>query len=277
MQDKGIELSGNWNDVVEEGALKGLNYTVGAYFDRSRNKLVNFGVVEKGGKEIREEGLPYNSYYMLDCIGVFATKEDIERAPKQFNDDTQPGDLQYRDANDDGVIDNDDRVVIDGRYPGFEYGFNVSASWKGFDLSLLTQGVANKKFYINGWGAQPFRQGAAPTKEYVKNMWTEENPYNAEHPRLYFEDMGGTKNVRANSYFLQNASYFRLKNLTFGYTLPGDLTRKFAIQRLRFYFSGDNLLTFTKFKGLDPERKDDGIAAEYPQNKICSVGVNINF
>lgn len=277
MQDKGIELSANWNDAIESGALAGLNYTVGAYFDRSRNKLVNFGVVEKDGKEIREEGLPYNSYYMLDCIGVFATKEEIESAPKQFNDNTQPGDLRYRDANNDGVIDNDDRVVIDGRYPGFEYGFNVSASWKGFDLSLLTQGVANKKFYINGWGAQPFRQGSAPTKEYVKNMWTEENPYNAEHPRLYLEDMGGTKNARANSYFLQNASYFRLKNLTFGYTLPSELTRKFAVQRLRFYFSGDNLLTFTKFRGLDPERKEDGIAAEYPQNRICSVGVNINF
>lgn len=277
MQDKGIELSANWNDVIKNGALEGLSYTVGAYFDRSRNELVNFGVVEKDGKEIREEGLPYNSYYMLDCIGVFATKEEIEKAPKQFNDNTQPGDLRYRDANNDGKIDNDDRVVIDGRYPGFEYGFNVSASWKGFDLSLLTQGVANKKFYINGWGAQPFRQGSAPTKEYVKNMWTEENPYNAEHPRLYFEDMGGTKNVRSNSYFLQNASYFRLKNLTFGYTLPSELTRKFAVQRLRFYFSGDNLLTFTKFKGLDPERKEDGIAAEYPQNRICSVGVNINF
>ena len=108
-------------------------------------------------------------------------------------------------------------------------------------------------------------------------MWTEENPYNAEHPRLYLEDMGGTKNLRSNSYFLQNASYFRLKNLTFGYTLPSELTRKFAVQRLRFYFSGDNLLTFTKFRGLDPERKEDGIAAEYPQNRICSVGVNINF
>lgn len=277
MQDTGIELAVNWQDVVKSGIVEGLNYTVGAYFDRSRNKLVNFGTTEKDGYKMREEGLPYNSYYMLDCIGVFATEEDIKNAPKQFNDNTQPGDLQYRDANNDGVIDNDDRVVIDGKYPGFEYGFNASASWKGFDLSLLMQGVGNKKFFINGWGVQPFRQGSAPTKEYVENMWTKENPYNAEHPRLYFEDMGGTKNLRANTYFLQNASYLRLKNLTIGYTLPRELTRKFAIQRLRFYFSGDNLLTFTKFKGLDPERKDDGVASEYPQNRICSVGINIDF
>ena len=277
MQDKGIELAVNWQDVVKSGIVEGLNYTIGAYFDRSRNKLVNFGTTEKDGYKIREEGLPYNSYYMLDCIGVFATEEDIKNAPKQFNDNTQPGDLQYRDANNDGVIDNDDRVVIDGKYPGFEYGFNASASWKGFDLSLLMQGVGNKKFFIDGWGVQPFRQGSAPTKEYVEKMWTKENPYNAEHPRLYFEDMGGTKNMRANTYFLQNASYLRLKNLTLGYTLPRELTGKFAIQRLRFYFSGDNLLTFTKFRGLDPERSDDGIASEYPQNRICSVGINIDF
>lgn len=277
MQDKGIELAVNWQDVVKSGIVEGLNYTIGAYFDRSRNKLVNFGTTEKDGYKIREEGLPYNSYYMLDCIGVFATEEDIKNAPKQFNDNTQPGDLQYRDANNDGVIDNDDRVVIDGKYPGFEYGFNASASWKGFDLSLLMQGVGNKKFFINGWGVQPFCQGSAPTKEYVEKMWTEENPYNAEHPRLYLEDMGGTKNMRANTYFLQNASYLRLKNLTLGYTLPRELTGKFAIQRLRFYFSGDNLLTFTKFRGLDPERSDDGIASEYPQNRICSVGINIDF
>lgn len=277
MQDKGIELAVNWQDIVKSGTFEGLNYTVGVYFDRSRNKLVNFGTTEKDGYKMREEGLPYDSYYMLDCIGVFATEEDIKNAPIQFNDDTQPGDLQYRDVNNDGVIDNDDRVVIDGKYPGFEYGFNASASWKGFDLSLLMQGVGNKKFFINGWGVQPFYQGSAPTKEYVENMWTKENPYNAEHPRLYFEDMGGTKNMRANTYFLQNASYLRLKNLTIGYTLPRELTRKFAIQRLRLYFSGDNLLTFTKFRGLDPERKDDGVASEYPQNKICSVGINIDF
>lgn len=277
MQDTGIELAANWQDAVQSGPLAGLQYTVGGYFDRSRNKLIDFGVTEKGGREIREEGLPYNSYYMLDCIGVFATKEEIEKAPKQFNDNTQPGDLRYRDANNDGVINNDDRVVVDGRYPGLEYGFNLSASYKGFDISLLTQGVANKKFYIDGWGVQPFRQGSAPRKDYVENMWTEENPYGAKHPKLYMENMGGTKNTRSNDYFLQNASYFRLKNLTFGYTLPQELTRKFAVERLRFYFSGDNLLTFTQFKGLDPERGDDGIGSVYPQNRICSIGVNINF
>lgn len=278
MANKGVELSLSWNDAIGDGSLKGFNYNVGIYFDRTRNTLKKFGVTEKDGKTIKEEGLPYNSYYMLDCIGIFATKEDVAKAPKQFNDDTLPGDLQYRDANNDGVINNDDRMLVDGQYPGFEYGFNAGASWNGFDLSLLTQGVANKKFYIDPrWGEAPFMQGSAPTKDYVENMWTEENPYNAEYPRLYFSNLGGGKNQRTNSYFLKNASYFRLKNLTLGYTLPKQLTTKAYIQRLRIYFSGDNLFTITKFKGLDPERKEDGIATEYPQNRICSVGINIDF
>lgn len=277
LQDKGIELAFAWNDNVNKGVLNGLNYNLGFYVDRTRNTLVKFGPTEKSSV-IRQEGLPYNSYYMLDCIGIFATQEEIDNAPKQYGDNTMPGDLRYRDANNDGVINDDDRVVIDGMYPSFEYGFNLGATWKGFDLSLLTQGVAGKKCYISPeWGEAPFFQGSAPTKDYVKGMWTEENPYNAEYPKLYFGNMGGQKNTRANSYFLKDVSYFRLKNLTFGYTLPRELTRKFAVQRLRLYFSGDNLLTCTKYKGLDPERAGDGRSTQYPQNRICSIGINIDF
>lgn len=156
-------------------------------------------------------------------------------------------------------------------------GTNAGASWKGFDLSLIGQGVADKKYYTNDWGMQPFRQGSSPTREYLEGMWTEENPHGAKHPKLYFDNLGGNKNTRSNSYFLQNASYFRLKNLTIGYTLPGSVTDKVKMSRVRVYFSGDNLLTFTKYYGLDPERTGDGRAAQYPQNRICSFGLNVEF
>lgn len=87
----------------------------------------------------------------------FATQEEIDKAPKQYSDDTQPGDLRYRDANNDGVVNDDDRMLISGRYPAFEYGFNAGASWKGFDISLLTQGVSGLKSYIDPrWGEAPF-------------------------------------------------------------------------------------------------------------------------
>lgn len=277
MQDKGIELAFAWNDHTDT-KLGGLDYNVGFYIDRTRNTLVNFGSTEKDGKVIREEGLPYNSYYMLDCIGIFATQEEIDNAPKQYNDDTQPGDLRYRDANNDGVINDDDRILISGKYPSFEYGLNAGLNWNGFDVSLLTQGVAGTKSFIDyRWGLAPFFQGSAPTKDYVAGMWTEENPYNAKYPKIYFGTLGGTKNTRTNSYFLQNTSYFRLKNLTVGYTLPKVLTDKIHLQKVRFYFSGDNLLTFTKYEGLDPERSGDGTLTQYPQNRICSIGVDVEF
>lgn len=278
MQDKGIELALDWNDHVDKGVLKGLNYNLGFYVDRTRNTLSHFGVTEKDGKIIKEEGLPYESYYMLDCIGIFATQEEIDNAPKQYSDNTLPGDLRYRDVNGDNIINDDDRTLISGKYPAFEYGFNAGASWNGFDLSLLVQGVSGRRCYIGAqWGESPFYQGAAPTKDYVKGMWTEENPYNAEYPRLYFSNMGGGKNTRTNSYFLKSTSYLRLKNLTVGYTIPKVLTEKVRMQKVRFYFSGDNLLTFTKFKGLDPEREDKGGSIMYPQNRICSIGVNVEF
>lgn len=277
VENKGIEIAFNYNNVISEGVFKGLQYNAGVYFDRSRNKLTKFGAEEIDGYKLKREGLPYNEYYMLECVGIFADEAEVASSPKQFNDNTLPGDLKYKDQNGDNVIDNDDRIPMSGRFPGFEYSVNAGASWKGFDLSLMGQGVSGKKWYTNEWGIYPFRQGSAPTREYVEGMWTEENPYNAKHPRLYYSDLGGSKNNRANSYMLQNASYFRLKNLTFGYTLPKSITEKVKMSRVRVYFSGDNLLTFTKYYGLDPEREDDGRAAVYPQNRICSFGLNVEF
>ncbi len=278
----GIELSLNYSNMVRSGLLSGLRYNAGLYFDRSRNELTKFGAEETSGYYIRREGLPYNEYYMLECIGVFADQEEIKNSPKQYNDDTQPGDLKYKDiSGPDGKPDNKindyDRRTFSGRFPGFEYGVNASASWKGFDLSLIGQGVADKKFFTNGWGVQPFIQGSAPNRDYIDGMWTEKNPNGAKHPKLYWSNLGGSKNTRANSYLLKDASYFRLKNITFGYTLPKAWTSQLELSRVRIYFSGDNLLTITSYKGLDPERAGDGRDAMYPQNKIYSFGINVEF
>lgn len=282
VENTGIELALNYSDMVSSGALSGLQYNAGVYFDLSRNKLTKFGAEETSGYYIRREGLPYNEYYMLECIGVFADQNEIKNSPKQYNDDTQPGDLKYRDiSGPDGKPDNKindyDRRTFPGRFPSFEYGINASASWKGFDLSLIGQGVQGKKFYTNEWGVQPFRQGSAPNRYYLDGMWTKANPNGAKHPKLYWENMGGSKNTRANSYFLKDASYFRLKNITFGYTLPKAWIEHLALSRVRAYFSGDNLLTLTPYKGLDPERAGDGRDAMYPQNKIYSFGINVEF
>ena len=282
VENKGIEVALNYANMVKGGTFRGFRYNAGVYFDRSRNKLTEFGAEEIGSYSIKREGLPYDEYYMLECIGVFADQAEINASPKQFNDNTQPGDLKYKDISGpdgkpDGVIDNYDRRTFSGRFPGFEYGINASATWKGFDLSLIGQGVADKKYYTTDWGVQPFMQGSSPNKDYIKHMWTEENPYGAKHPKLYWQDMGGGKNTRPNSYYLKDASFFRLKNVTLGYTLPRVWTEKANISKVRIYFSSDNLLTLTPYKGLDPERNGDGRDAIYPQNRIYSFGLNVEF
>ena len=286
MVNKGIEISLAYNGYVRDGIFKGLGYNAGVFFDRTRNELTKYGAdyINKG--TICREGLPYQSFYGYEAIGIFRDEADVAGSPKQFNDKTLPGDIKYADISGpngvpDGIIDENDRKVLDGRFPDFEYTVNLGVNWKGFDLSLMGQGVQGAKHFASGWGLRPFYQGTSISQDYIDNMWTEDHR-DAKYPRLYFGDLGGTKNQRESTYWLYNASYFRLKNLTFGYTLPKALTSKAKIERLRFYFSGDNLLTITKFpQGGDPERNYNSNSGTrlvyYPQNRIISFGVNLEF
>ncbi|MEA4995778.1 MAG: TonB-dependent receptor [Petrimonas sp.] len=276
MLNTGHELTVQYNDRINQGALSGLQYGGGFFVDVFRNKLIKFGAREIDGYVIRENNLPYNSYYMLDAIGIFQTQEEVDNSPTQFSGNFGPGDIKYRDVNGDNVIDNDDRVTVPGRFPKFEYSFNGNASWKGFDLSFLFQGVEGRRIYTDGWGLEPFIQGAAPTLDFVNNRWTGPGTSNF-YPKIYYGWDGTNPNRRASTWYLQDASFLRLKNLTVGYIIPANITSKVSIDRIRLYFSGDNLLTFTKYKGLDPERAGDGRFVQYPQNKIVSFGVNVEF
>lgn len=281
MQNSGVEFNLQYNKRISDGVLKGLQYMAGFYVEKTQNKLTKFGAQELEKGQIRREGLPYNEFYTFKAIGIFRDQNEIDNSPKQWNDKTLPGDLKYLDANKDGKVDDNDRVIIPGRFPKMEYSVNFSFNWKGFDFSAFGQGVYGVKHYASDWGLRPFYQGTPPTTDYVKNMWTEEN-HNAKYPRLYFADMGGVKNRRESSYWLHDGSYFRVKNLTLGYTIPSNLTRKIKIERLRVYFSGDNLFTFTRFPvGGDPERNYNSVMGTrlvyYPQNKIYSMGINLDF
>ncbi|PGH39509.1 MAG: SusC/RagA family TonB-linked outer membrane protein, partial [Candidatus Nephrothrix sp. EaCA] len=276
MENRGHEISLKYNREVRTGRWSGLSYNGNIFFDFFKNKLTKFGAKEIDRTNIRENGLPYNSFYMLDWIGVFQTQEEINNSPKQFNYAVVPGDLKYRDVNGDNVVNDEDRVVIPGRFPKFNYAFNAGVSYKGFDLSLFFQGVQGRKVYVNGWGYETFRQGAAPTLDWQENRWTGPGTSNTL-PRIYFDYENNQKNRVGNSWFLQDASYLRLKNINFGYAIPQKLVRRIKAERLRIYFSADNLLTFTKYKYLDPERGGDGAFVAYPQNKVVSLGLNLTY
>jgi TonB-linked SusC/RagA family outer membrane protein len=275
MENTGVELSLLYSNQINSGSLAGLNYQVGFNIDHYKNELVDFGEREISGYSLREEGYEWDSYYMLEWIGIFQSEQEIASSPKQFNDATVPGDLKFKDQNGDEVIDNEDRVPLSGRYPAFNYSFNFSANWKGFDLSAQLQGVADVKYFVNDWGTIPFVQGSPPTTDW-RDRWTETNP-STSMPRIYW-GWGAPERIRRNSsWYLQDGSYLRLKNLTVGYTLPRTFFDRIGVNQFRIYFSGDNLFTITDYPGLDPERGGSGAFVNYPQNKIYSFGVNVKF
>lgn len=275
MQNTGIEVNLNYRNYIKEGSLQGLNYEASVFVDRFRNELIDFGAEEISGSVIRREGLPWNSFFMLEWEGIFQNMEDITNSPQQFNDNTVPGDLKFKDQNSDGIINDDDRVVMGNVFPKFEYSFNLSANWKGIDLSMFLQGVHKRDIFVNNWGTIPFIQGAPPTVDW-RNRWTPENP-STTMPRMYWGWNDAGKSSRTSSYYLQDGSYLRLKNLVIGYTLPTTLTGKLKLNRVRAYFSGDNLFTVTDYPGLDPERASNGNFVNYPQNKIYSFGLQVQL
>lgn len=272
----GIELNITHQNQLENG----LFYSVSAMINRNRNELTSFGADEKGSTSIKSEGSPWNSFYLYKWAGIFQNEQEIkDHATQPYN--PQPGDLKYEDISGpdgkpDKKIDSYDKVIVEGRFPKFEYSFNLNAEYKNFYISAFFQGVQGIKFYVSNWGFEPFSQGSAPTVDW-KDRWTPENPTN-EKPRIYVgRETPGMSNMQS-TYFLQNGSYFRLKNLQVGYTFEQEWLKQVKVNSIRLYFSGDNLFTITKYPYLDPERSSvDGEFALYPQNKVLSLGASINF
>ena len=223
------------------------------------------------------------------ALGLFKDCDDIRNSPTQNTwGSVEPGDIKYKDVNGDGVINNNDRVAVGNtNRPSFVYGMGISAYWKGLDASVHFQGTGKSSFFINGVLVHPFSRGTwgnVSTDVVNSSRWISrdisgdpatENP-NAVYPRLKF---GGENNVNNNQYsthWLRNGSYLRLKTVEIGYTLPKNIVSKIRFSKIRLFFTGTNLLTFSKFKLWDPEpRSNDG--SFYPITKSVTFGLNISL
>jgi TonB-linked SusC/RagA family outer membrane protein len=283
MKNEGFEIYIGHKNIV--GELKyDVSFNLGSY----KNTLTKFGQRQDGGTYLNEEGLPWNSYYTWNCIGIFQNQAEIDAAPvHQYN--PKPGDFRYEDVNGDNKINSDDRVVVPGMFPKFDYGGTISLEWRNFDLSAFFQGSEGRKYNVIFWGFEPFfQEGKPPT--FWRNRWTPENP-STTLPRLYIpgEHNAITNGQQGSSWWLQDASYFRLKNLQIGYNLPAELCKRIHVQGIRLYYSGDNLFTFTNYYkgatgadnvGGDPERSAAAGAnwfANYPQLVIHAFGLKLNL
>lgn len=237
--------------------------------------------------QIIKEGHPIMALYGLEAIG-YIQPEDYDSNGNYLHA-TQykgfgPGDIKYKDQltvdtdgdgipdAGNGVIDEEDKVVIGNQIPRFTYGLSLAADYKGFDFSALIQGVGKRDGYLYGQGIMPFYQGGT-AMEIHKDYWTEDNR-DAKFPRMYF---GGSNNIQNSSFWKKSAAYMRLKNVQLGYTLPANLVKKASIENVRFYVSGENLLTFDDFwEGYDPEAPV-GPGSFYPMCKVISFGVQVRF
>lgn len=279
MTNTGFEISVDYQNTI--GQVK---YGISGNVQRYKNEVTKFGAeqIEASayGPSIIREGIPYNSYYMYVWDGIFQTQAEAD-ASGQSNS-PKAGDLKIRDLSGpagkpDGKIDGYDKTVVDGVFPSFSTGLTLTAAYKNFDFSAFFYGSFGQKAYVYGPGFEPFYQGSIPTKEWL-NSWTPENK-STTMPAVYnSQRYNSTWTTYPNTWFLQDASFVRLKSLNLGYTLPAKLLGKIRLQSARFYLAGENLFTITKYKGLDPER---GLGAgnylTYPQNKIYSAGAIVKF
>ncbi|WP_073068326.1 hypothetical protein [Fodinibius roseus] len=216
-----------------------------------------------------------NSFYLLDAEGIFQTEQEVENHAFQ-EEDTQPGDLKYRDVNGDGVIDGDDRIITGSSVPDWTYSFTLGANFKGFDIEAFFQGVEGIDTYPTRNLAYPVDNGAGITQEQL-DYWTPENT-DAAYPRIGLPFRGTRANYQLSTFWLQDASFLRLKNLQIGYTLPASMIDKLNMRNLRVYLNGQNLFTLTDFTLFDPEKNiTQTNLYGYPTVAIYSVGLNIEF
>lgn len=222
--------------------------------------------------------------------GFFTSPEDVKNSPDQsaIYATWNPEDMKYKDLNGDNKIDwgdntavnPGDKKVIGNDTPRFLYGLSFSGIYKDFDFNLFFQGVGKRDVFIGSMTYFGFQGSKFFTTVHDHNLdyWREDNQ-DAFFARPYATSEVD-KNQQVQSRFIQNGAYLRLKNLQIGYTLPKHLLQNTGIDRLRFYFSGENLLTFTKLMdGIDPEATGGnyGDGKSYPMSLVCSFGVNVSF
>lgn len=266
LRNRGVELDLGWKDKAGE-FLYGIN--VNASYNRTNLEKWNQFL----GRGSTFLNMPYRFVYTYQDKGIAQTWQDVYNATPQG---ASPGDLLREDLNGDGRIDGNDRKAYDGLQedrPTTYFAFNGNVAWKGIDLSVLLSGATGRKdFWVNAYNNMNFGNSRyASTVDHWNNPWSVENRQ-GEWPRLG----GNGANRETTTFWLDDMSYLRLKNIQVGYNLPSKLLKRVGATNLRIVGSAENLGTITSFRGLDPEKQSDSNNL-YPINKSYSVAVNLTF
>lgn len=271
VENKGFDLSIFHNNRINRDWSYAVNLNVAYVKNEITDMCGTEGPDPDNSKYWRLEGYPIGSFYGYVANGYFNTEDDLKNYPKRTGTETL-GDIKYVDLDGNGKITAADRAVIGKNFPSWTGGLNINVFFKDFDLSMLWQGAFDVDAYYTGEASYAFFNSGKVLKRHL-DRWTPEN-HNASYPRL---TRSTQINFQTSSFWLEDASYVRLKNISLGYNLPKSLLSKVGIERVKVYVAGENLLTFSGLDGLDPESPSDTRGAFYSNVKKISLGLKVSF
>jgi len=288
VENTGFDITFGWHDQFDSGFSYGIEANLSHYNNEVTDLISAFQVGDdfRGGPITRTQiGQPISSFYGRKVEGVFRDEAEVAASPDQnfTSDAAGVGRFKYTDVNGDGIINDDDRTFIGSPHPDFTYGINLTAGYLGFDMSMFFSGVSGNDIYnyekiftdfptfFNGNRSTRLLNAFNPTTNSTSNL-----------PALSQTITNSETN--SNSFFVEDGSFFRLKNLQIGYTLPGHITDKASMSSVRFYLQGTNLFTISGYDGVDPEIISNrgnltlGVDFQtYPISRVLSIGVNIKL
>ncbi|MCR6639093.1 MAG: TonB-dependent receptor [Sporocytophaga sp.] len=289
MLNKGLELAADYTNWIGK-----LQYNVGVNFTTIKNKVTKLedpiyqGQFRTVYTNITQQGSPIAQFYGWETNGIVQTAEEAA-ALQTAQPGVRPGDFKFKDLDGDGIITDKDRTTLGSPLPKFTYGINGNVAYKGFDFSLLLQGSYGNKLFN---GSKYTLEGGVPNSNFSDAMldrWTGTGTSN-DVPRVSSNDVNN--NRRPSNYYVESGSFLRVRSMQIGYTLPDKLPQLVKLQKVRVFIMAQNLFTFTKYSGLDPEigtytpdfnvtssYLDIGVdkGGTYPQARTWFFGINASF
>ena len=269
----GWETQLNWAE-----RNKNWGYSVRLNASLQNSKLLYSAEANQRYSWMQRTGHPVGQSYGYIAEGLFRSQQEINGYPTIEGYTPQPGDIKYRDLNNDGVINQYDQTTIGSQKPSLFLGARLGFNIGGLDVSALFQGVINQEVYLSGNSYWEFQGGTAQAYQNHLNRWTPATAATANYPRLTTNSgprNGAVNNFVASSFWLRNGDFLKLRNVELGYTLPANLTQKIGVKTTRLFVNGLNLWTLSSktFNGADPEN----LNGSYPIERVFSLGLNIQL